>query len=362
MSKPPSHPESAMLRRATPSGARHPLFELTLARFREFLREPEAMFWVFGFPLIMTIALGIAFRSRGQEPIIAGVVERAGGDQIVSALERAGGFTVRRIPEADIERAVRDGRAPVVVVPGTPPTYRFDEARAESQVARLAVDRALQRAAGRADAFTPVEAPVQAVGSRYIDWLVPGLLGMNIMSTGLWGVAFSIVQARSKKLLKRLAATPMSRAHYLLSHIFSRLLFLALETIVIVGFAWFAFAVEVQGALWAVAVLALLGALAFGALGLLVASRVRTIEAVSGLMNLVMLPMWVLSGVFFASTNFPEVMQPVIRALPLTALVDALRAVTNEGRPLTALAGQIGVLTAWGVASFGLSLRLFRWQ
>jgi ABC-type multidrug transport system permease subunit len=343
-------------------GAHHPLIELTLGRFREFLREPEAVFWVFAFPLIMTCALGIAFRSRGQEPIIAGVADQAGAETVIAALEQAGGFTVRRIPLADVERAVRDGRAPVVIVPGTPPSYRFDEARAESQVARLAVDEALQRGAGRVDAFAPIQAPVQAVGSRYIDWLVPGLLGMNIMSTGLWGVGFPIVQARTKKLLKRLVTTPMSKAHYLGSHVLSRLLFLALETTVIVGFAYLVFDVTVQGPLWSLAALALLGALAFGGLGLLIASRARTIEAVSGLMNVVMLPMWVLSGVFFASTNFPEVMQPFIKALPLTALIDGLRGVTNEGLTLTALGREIGVLGAWGGISFGLSLRLFRWQ
>ena len=182
------------------------LAELTKARWREFLREPEAVFWVFLFPVVMTCALGIAFRSRPNEPVIAGVVEQAGAEEIVRALEQGGAFTVRRIPPGEVERAVRDGRAPVVVVPGSPPTYRFDEARAESQVARLAVDAALQRAAGRADAFAPVEQPVRTVGSRYIDWLVPGLLGMNIMGTGMWGVGFSIVQARTKKLLKRLIA------------------------------------------------------------------------------------------------------------------------------------------------------------
>lgn len=362
MSKPPSPADAALFRRATASGAGHPLVELTRARFREFLREPEAVFWVFAFPVIMTCALGLAFRSRGQEPVIAGVAEVAGADQVAAALERDGGFTVRRIPAGDVDRAVRDGRAPVVVVPGTPPAYRFDEGRADSHVARLAVDRALQRAAGRADVFTPVEQPVPAVGSRYIDWLVPGLLGMNIMSTGLWGVGFAIVQARTKKLLKRLVATPMSKAHYLLSHVLSRLLFLAMETTVVVGFAWVAFDVKVHGSLWSLALLALLGALAFGGLGLLLASRVRTIEAVSGLMNLVMLPMWVLSGVFFAASNFPDVMQPVIGALPLTALIDALRAVANDGQPLSALLPEIGVLTAWGSVSFGLALRLFRWQ
>ena len=203
---------------------------------------------------------------------------------------------------------------------------------------------------------------MQTVGSRYIDWLVPGLLGMNIMGTGMWGVGFSIVQARSKKLLKRLIATPMKKSHYLLSLVLSRLATLTLEVVIIVGFAWIAFDVAVQGSVWALAALALLGALAFGGLGLFVASRARTIEAVSGLMNLVMLPMWVLSGVFFAATNFPEVMQPFIHILPLTALNDAMRAVVNEGRSLDSLLPQIAILAAWGSISFALSLKLFRWQ
>jgi ABC-2 type transport system permease protein len=340
----------------------NPLVELTLSRFREFVREPEAVFWVFAFPVIMTCALGIAFRSRGAEPVIAGVVEQAGADAIADALETSGGFTVRRLPSADVDRALRDGRAPVVIVPGTPPTYRYDEARAESQVARLAVDAALQRAAGRADAFSPVQQPMQTVGSRYIDWLVPGLLGMNIMGTGLWGVGFAVVNARAKKLLKRLVATPMKKTHYLLSLIFSRMTTLALEVIVIVGFAWVFFDVAVHGALWALVALAIIGALSFGGLGLLVASRARTIEAVSGLMNLVMLPMWVLSGVFFASTNFPDAMQPFIHALPLTALNDSLRIIINEGLPFTAVLPQVAILAAWGGISFMLSLKLFRWQ
>ena len=340
----------------------NPLVELTLARFREFLREPEAIFWVFAFPLVMTCALGIAFRSRGSDPVIAGVVDQAGADQIVTALEHHGRFTIRRIPPAEADRALRNGRAPVLIVPGTPPTYRFDEARAESQVARLAVDTALQRAAGRTDAFAPVEQPIDVVGSRYIDWLVPGLLGMNIMGTGMWSVGFTIVTARSKKLLKRLVATPMAKSDYLLAIVFSRLATLSLEVVIIVAFAWIAFDVAVHGQLWAVAFLAVLGALAFGGLGLLVASRARTIEAVSGLMNLVMVPMWVLSGVFFASTNFPDAMQPFIRILPLTALNDAMRGVVNEGVSLGAVLPQIVTLALWGAVSFALSLRLFRWQ
>jgi ABC-2 type transport system permease protein len=342
--------------------ARHPLVELTKSRFLEFLREPEAVFWVFAFPIIMTCALGIAFRSGGGEPIIVGVVQQGASGEVTRALETAGGFTIRPIAPGEVEAAVRDGRAPVVVEPGAPPAYHFDEARPESQAARLAVDAALQKAAGRTDAFAAAERPVERIGSRYVDWLVPGLLGMNIMSTGLWGVGFAIVNARTKKLLKRLVATPMSKAHYLGSHVLSRLVFLALESTVLVAFGYFAFGVIVRGSIAALAVIAVIGALSFGGLALLVSSRARTIEAVSGLLNVVMLPMWILSGVFFAAGNFPDVMQPFIQALPLTALIDALRGIINEGHTLAAVASEVAILAAWGVLSFALALRLFRWQ
>jgi ABC-type multidrug transport system permease subunit len=341
--------------------ASHPLVELTVTRFREFFREPEAVFWVFAFPLLMTCALGIAFRSRGPEPVIVGVVQTAGAEQLTAALSRPDRFTVRTIAPADLERALRDGRAAVVVEPGTPPVYHYDQARAESQAARLAVDAALQRAAGRADAFAPIERPIEIVGSRYIDWLVPGLLGMNIMGTGMWSVSFSIVTARMRKLLKRLIATPMSRTHYLASHVLNRLVFLVLESAILIAFAWGVFGVAVHGSLIALVFVAVLGALCFGAIALLVSSRVRTIEAASGLLNLVMVPMWIFSGVFFASSNFPDAMQPFIQALPLTALNDALRGIVNEGAPLVSQWRDLAVLTGWGGVSFLAALRLFRW-
>ena len=199
-------------------------------------------------------------------------------------------------------------------------------------------------------------------GSRYIDWLLPGLLGMNIMGTGLWSMGFAVVQARTRKLLKRLMATPMPRTSYLLSHLLARLVFLVLEVGALLLFGRLAFGVTSAGALWLVGLLALLGAFSFSGLGLLIASRARTVEAVSGLMNVVMLPMWLLSGVFFASSNFPDAAQPFIRALPLTALNDALRAVMLEGRGLAAIATQVAVLFAWGITTFVLALKLFRWR
>jgi ABC-type multidrug transport system permease subunit len=340
----------------------HQLVELTLVRLREFLREPEALFWSFLFPIIMTCALGVAFSSQSGGRFIVGVARVAGSERVTTALQRDARFTIRSIEPADVDRTVRDGSAAVVVVPGEPMVYRYDEARDESQAARLAVDAALQQAAGRVDRFTPLERPVTAVGSRYIDWVIPGLLGMGIMSTGMWSVGFSIATARHRKLLRRFVATPMVRAYYLGSFVLSRFVFLAIETLVLMGFAWLAFGVVVQGSPAALAIVCVIGALTFGAIALLVASRARTIEAVSGLLNFVMLPMWLLSGVFFASSNFPDYLQPAIQALPLTALIDALRAITNDGDPLARIAHELAILTAWGITAFALALKLFRWR
>lgn len=341
------------------------LRELTLSRMREFLREPEAVFWVFAFPVIMTCALGIAFRSRGDEPVLVGIEPSAGAAATAAAeqaLRAAGGFELRSVDPAAVERALRDGTVQVMVTAGPVPTYRFDPARAESRLARLAVDAALQRAAGRIDRFEARQDAVRAVGSRYIDWLVPGLLGMNIMGTGMWSTSFAIVTARTRKLLKRLVATPMPRSAYLLSLVGSRLVFLIGEASVLVAFGWFAFGVAVHGSLMALAAVSLLGAMAFGGIALLVSSRARTVEGVSGLLNLVMVPMWVFSGVFFASSNFPPTLQPFVQALPLTALNDALRAVMNDGAPLVAIGHELAILTAWGAVSFVLSMKLFRWS
>ncbi|MEI6669829.1 MAG: ABC transporter permease [Acidobacteriota bacterium] len=345
-----------------PRVTRHPLVELTLARVKEFVREPEAVFWVLVFPIVLAFALGIAFRTKGDEPVYAGVMAGRGSAEVAAALSGAPGIRARVVEPDQADRALRNGAVQVVVIPGPPPTYRFDPTRPESRLARLAVDGALQTMAGRADRFTPGEQAMQVIGSRYIDWLIPGLLGMNIMGTGMWGIGFAIVWARTKHLLKRFAATPMSRSHYLLAHILARMVFLGVEVGALLLFARLAFSVSSRGSLLLVGGVAVAGSLAFGGLSLLVASRARTIEAVSGWMNAVMLPMWVLSGVFFSSANFPAAMQPLIRALPLTALIDAFRAVMLDGASIPGIARELLTLVAWTLVSFAIALRVFRWK
>ena len=339
-----------------------PLLELTRARLLEFVREPEALFWVFAVPVLLALALGLAFRGKEPEKIPVGVVESPRAAATAEALGRSPGLVARVYPAGAGREALRTGKVSLLVEVEGGPVYRFDPTRPDARAARLEVDDALQRAAGREDPLHPREARVAEPGSRYVDFLVPGLLGMNLMGTGMWGLGFSIVNARTRKLLKRLAATPMRRGEYLLAQMLARLVFLVFEVAVLVGFGRLAFGVEVRGSVAALAFVSLLGAASFSGLGLLVASRTRTIEGVSGLMNLVMLPMWLLSGTFFSWERFPEAAHPFIRALPLTALNDALRAVMTEGRPLSALGLELGVLAVTGVVSFAVALRLFRWQ
>jgi ABC-type multidrug transport system permease subunit len=343
-------------------GAHHPLIELTLARLREFVREPEALFWSFIFPIVMSVAMAIAFPSRGSQPVRVGVPPGAASQSLRQTLADNPGVVVRDVAPDDELRQLREGDVQVIVRPGHPPTYRFDPDREESHVARLVVDEILKRAGGRADPWQAREEAVAIPGSRYVDWLIPGIVALGIMSNSMWSIGFMTVQMRLRKLLKRLVASPMKKREFLLAQLLARLLFLGPEVAVPLVFGVLAFSMPVRGSVLAIVAVAFTGAVAFGSIGLLVGSRVRTIEAVSGLMNLSMVPMWVLSGVFFSSSNFPEVVQPLIRALPLTALVDAMRAVVLEGATLGGISVELATLAAWAIVTFSIGLRIFRWR
>lgn len=330
------------------------LWELTLARLRLFFREPGAVFWTFGFPLLLSIALGIAFRNRPAEPVPVAVVS----EELERSLAADPQLRPRLLGESEAKEALRTGKVDLVVLAGSPIVYLYDPARAESRLARALADAALHPRGAPATIDKPVTEP----GSRYIDFLIPGLLGMNLMSAGMWGVGYIVVDMRTKKLLKRLVATPMSRAQFLWSFVVMRALFLLMELPVLLGFAWLVFRVGVAGSFALLLGVSLIGALAFAGIGLLVAARAQNTQTVTGLINLVMLPMFVGSGVFFSTSRFPDAVQPFLRVLPLTALNDGLRAVMIDGAGLTAVAGQIGLLAGIALVTFFAALRLFRWR
>jgi ABC-type multidrug transport system permease subunit len=345
-----------------PGAAGHPLLELTRARVFELIREPEAVFWVFVFPILLAVILGIAFRSRPPDAVPVAVIAGVHGESRLTALEASPELDAQLLPEADARLALTRGRVVLVVSADEVPSYIFDPSNAESRAARLAVDAALQRAAGREDLFEARMAEVTEPGSRYVDWLVPGLLGMNLMGTGMWGIGFSLVVARNGNLLKRLIAAPARRSHLLGAQLTSRLIFLIPEAGALLVFSHFVLGVPLRGSLLLLVGIAILGAFTFSGLGLLTAARPRTIEGVSGLMNFVMVPMWTFSGIFFSTERFPASVQPFIQALPLTALNDSLRGVMLEGMGVVTLLPELLLLAMWGTISFLIALRIFRWQ
>jgi ABC-type multidrug transport system permease subunit len=338
------------------------LRELALLRVRTFLREPEALFWTFVFPILMAVGLGIAFGGDSMTPVPVALVEGSASDAHQAALRASPELDVRRLSAGASADALRRGEVDLVLGGTDSVIYHFDPTRAESRTARLLVDAAIQTAAGATRPIAVGMAPERQPGSRYIDWVIPGLIGLNLMSTGMWGIGFGIVNMRQKKQLKRLVATPMRRGDFLLSQMVARLAFLALEVPPLVLFAWLVFDVEVAGSWVDLGVVVLLGTLTFAGLGLLASSRARTVEGVSGIMNVVMLPMFILSGVFFSARRFPDLIQPVIQLLPLTALNDALRGVYNDGRPLADVSWELLILVGWTGLSALLALRLFRWR
>ncbi|MBC7897714.1 MAG: ABC transporter permease [Cytophagaceae bacterium] len=341
-----------------------PLFELTRVRFLEFLREPEAVFWTFVFPILLATGLGIAFRSRSAEVVKIAVVASADGVRVRAALAADSLLDVALVSDSVASESLRMGTVALVVVPvsATSVEYRYDDARPDARNTRLLVDRAIQKAGGAYSPVATAETLVSEPGSRYVDFVVPGLLAMNLMGSGIWSIGFAIVDARRKKLLKRLVATPMRRGHYLASFLVMRIGLMVIEVSVISSFGHFVFGVPMRGPLLTFITVALFGTFAFGALGLLIASRARTVEAASGMMNVVMLPMWVASGVFFAASRFPDVVQPFVQALPLTAVVDALRLNMLQGAGFAGVASELAILAAWLVVAFTIALRLFRWR
>jgi len=385
----PQTPDASRLERPAPSSAptrrngrwsgyRHLLW----ARVIELKREPEVVFWVFIFPLLLAGGLGIAFRNKPADVASVVVIDGPGAQKTLAMLENSGqsaqqsaeqsskhdnsAHSIVRATILDRDAALKSfhfGKFDLAVEsnPDGSFTYYYDPARPESVLSRAEIDAALQSAAGRKDSIATSSHSSSEPGSRYIDFLIPGLLGMNLMNSGMWGVGFALVEMRQRKLLKRFVATPMRRSDFLLALSSSRLVLMVIEVGLLLGFGVIAFHMRVEGSVLSVLVLASVGAVAFGGVGLLTACRAQKIESVSGLINLVMMPMWIFSGVFFSYQKFPAAAHPFIKALPLTALNDALRAIIIEGATLSSQSGRLLVLAIWGGLSFILALRWFRW-
>ncbi|RUL89216.1 ABC transporter permease [Tautonia sociabilis] len=347
------------------------LWNLYIARLREFYRQPARVFWVYGFPIVLAVVLGLAFNSGEPQTVVVDVIDRGEARTIfglmgaaVAPEEGRVGVALNLVGPEEAALRLQRGQTPLVVESTGPNavTYRYDPTRPEALAARAAFDDAYQRALGRQDVAETHDAIIDEPGSRYVDFLIPGLIGVNAMGGGLWGIGFLLVNFRIGKLLKRFQATPMPRRNFLLAVLGARITFLAPDLAILLSLGVLGFGMPIRGNLGLVILVDVIGALAFAGIGLLVASRAQSTEAVSGLMNLVMIPMWLFSGVFFSYENFPESMHPFIKALPLTQLVDALRRVILEGAGLLGVGTNLVILAVWAVATFLIALRIFRWS
>ena len=337
---------------------------LLMARMLELKREPEVVFWVFIFPLLLALGLGIAFRNKPEGAVSVAIVQGAESAQtLLQKSPQAKQFKTQVLDAEAAHQAFRLGKVDVAIEPGANGTftYRYDPARPESVLARAEVNDALQSAGGRKDPVPTMPVSSSEPGSRYIDFLIPGLLGMNLMNSGMWGIGFALVDMRQRKLLKRFVGTPMRRGDFLLALASSRLILMIIEVGLLLAFGVLFFHMRVMGSTAGIALIAGIGSLTFGGVGLLTASRAQKIESVSGLINLVMMPMWIFSGVFFSYERFPAIIHPLIKALPLTALNDALRASILEGTPILHQWPRLLVMIVWGGISFVLALKWFRW-
>ncbi len=341
-------------------------WHLVDARLKELRREPEVIFWLFVFPILLALGLGIAFRDKPPDVSRVAIVSSPFADQAIQWLQNSPQHAqvhAEIVPEREALNRLRMGKYDLVIAPKADQTfeYRYDPARPESVLAKSMVDDALQTGAGRANPLATTAVKTEERGTRYIDFLIPGLLGMNLMGSGMWGIGFALVEMRQRKLLKRFLATPMRRGDFLLALSTSRLILMVAELATLLGFGVLVFKLPVLGSWATILLISAIGALSFAALGLLSASRAQKIESASGIINLIMMPMWIFSGVFFSYERFPAMVQPLIKALPLTALNDALRATILEGASLASQQSRILVMLVWGVLSFVIALRWFRW-
>ena len=362
----PSQPKPEPAERPGRNGRWSGFVHILSVRMKELRREPEVIFWVFGFPILLALGLGIAFRNKPADITSLAIISGSRAQDVLSSIERSprkSSVHADVLDQQAAQRGFRLGKYDLVIEPldqgGI--RYHYDPSRPESVLARALADESLQSAAGRKDVMTTSAVASSEPGSRYIDFLIPGLLGMNLMNAAMWGIGFALVDMRQRKLLKRFVATPMRRSDFLLALLSSRLLLMLIEVSLLLGFGVFAFHMRVLGSLATILVIGAIGAISFGGLGLLTASRAQKIESASGLMNLVMMPMWIFSGVFFSYERFPAMIHPLIKALPLTALNDALRASILEGTPITHQWPRLLIMTLWGGISFVLALKWFRW-
>lgn len=359
---------------------KHPLLILTISHLKEFLREPGAVFWSFGFPILMAVGLGLAF--SGKKEILHSVALIPSPNQQESIVRNTffGGNTPTDTlieKEFDNENALTRyafhitswEKAEVMMKRGVISSilteeegkisYHYDPMNPEGELIQIHLTNFFRQ--GNLGQDTGSIKPLKTLGMRYIDFLIPGLLTLGIMMSIMWGVCYSLIEKRSKKLLRRMVATPMRKTDFMTAYWASRLILTIFDTVVLLLFAYYFFGVVVQGSIAALILIFLAGNIAFFGMAILISSRTSNTQVGNGLISLITTPMMVLSGIFFSYQNFPPWAVDVIKVLPLTKFTDEVRGIINEGAGIADVLDGIAILGVFGAITFFIGLRVYKW-
>ena len=363
------------------------LFQLILIRYKDFIREPGTVFWSLIFPIAMAWVLGVAFSKKGEliqtvaivknhigvnkqlQDFLAGSeiqIDSTNGDTVEYhkeiANEKLGKSVYKFVPvnwDTAILMVKRGETAVLIKETKDSLYYYFDPKSPEAKLSYIMLSSAINHE----DYIYQTSSikPLDTVGTRYIDYLVPGLIAIGIMNSILWGISYTLIDMRSRKLLRRMIATPMKKSHFLISHFVSRLSLTIIEAMILLTFSWFYFRLTIQGSVVAFILMFLAGNLCFTGIAVLISSRTANSNIGNGLINFVTMPMTILSGIFFSYHNFPDVVVPLIQKLPLTILTDNIRGIFIEGIGVKEIIPEFMGLSAFGLILSYIGLRIFKW-
>jgi len=363
---------------------RHPLLQLIAIRYKEFIREPGIVFWTIIFPVLMAWGLGMAFTGNGNLPTTVAWLENKGHNQAfhqfidnaeMQTNENGQNYFVKALKTEDLGTSLfhfipsdssgaiqmmKQGKAQMALQETADSlVFLFDPHNSEAKLAYLVLSQAIENPE-KTSRLAQMR-PLTAVGSRYIDFLIPGLIALGIMNSFLWGISYALIDMRVKKLMRRMVATPMKKSHFLISHFFARISLAFVEAFILISFSKYFFDIKLEGSWLAFIFIFLAGNIAFTGIGILISSRTSNSRVGTGLINVISLPMTILSGIFFSYHNFPDHIVKIIEVLPLTILADNIRSVFIEGAGiLDVLPGGL-ILLVLGLTLFGIGLKVFKW-
>ncbi|MGB8489552.1 MAG: ABC transporter permease [Bacteroidales bacterium] len=371
------------------------LTELIKAMFREIIREPGVLFWGILFPILMSLGLGVAFTRKADIVRKVGVIlsteYNIGRDTSTSLqtfletrcekntsdngktyqwklqiLNRKLGNSVFYFYKMDWDQAMtalKRGTINVLVTDRNGvPEYHFDPQNSDAQLTYIRLSTIIGSGTQVPSETDADVKPLTLKGTRYIDFLVPGLITMGVMMSSMWGISYGLIEKRSKKLLRRMVATPMKKSHFLFALITVRIFMNFIESSVLLIFSMIVFRISILGNIPALLTIFLAGNFAFAGIAVLMSSHTSNTEVGNGLINAIVFPMMVLSGIFFSYHNFPAWSIKFIQALPLTMMTDGIRSIFNEGAGFGEVALPIMILSAMGAAFFAAGLKIFKWH